>query len=99
MARRLGCHRTRRLCSLGRSECANVEIDLDTGLRGRRGAAIEALCQEVTGAEAALVVNNCAAATVLTLQTIAAGRQVVISRGPLIETAPRFCRAFKRAAR
>src|SRR5688572_19154436 len=72
------------------AECANVEIDLDTGLRGRRGAAIEALCQEVTGAEAALVVNNCAAATVLTLQTIAPGRQVVISRGQLIEIGGSF---------
>ena len=62
----------------------NVEVDLTTGQRGRRGALVEHLCQEVTGAEAALVVNNCAAATLLTLQTLAAGRQVVISRGQLI---------------
>jgi L-seryl-tRNA(Ser) seleniumtransferase len=72
------------------AECATVEVDLETGLRGRRGAAIEALCQELTGAEAALVVNNCAAATVLTLQTLAAGRQVVISRGQLIEIGGSF---------
>jgi len=72
------------------AECANVEVDLDSGLRGRRGAAVEALCQEVTGAEAAVVVNNCAAATLLTLQTLAAGRRVIISRGQLIEIGGSF---------
>jgi L-seryl-tRNA(Ser) seleniumtransferase len=72
------------------AQCANVEIDLESGLRGRRGAHVEALCQEVTGAEAALVVNNCAAATLLMLQTLAAGRRVVISRGQLIEIGGSF---------
>jgi L-seryl-tRNA(Ser) seleniumtransferase len=72
------------------AECANVEVDLESGLRGRRGAAVEALCQEVTGAEAALVVNNCAAATLLTLQTLAAGGRVIISRGQLIEIGGSF---------
>src|SRR5262245_27048445 len=72
------------------AECANVEVDLETGVRGRRGAAALALCQEVTGAEAALVVNNCAAATMLTLQTLAAGRRVIISRGQLIEIGGSF---------
>lgn len=69
-------------------ECAayaNLELDLLTGRRGQRAAAVERLCAEVAGAEAALVVNNCAAATLLTLQTIAAGRRVVISRGQLVE--------------
>lgn len=68
----------------------NLEVDLSSGQRGRRGAAVEALCREVSGAEAALVVNNCAAATLLTLQTLAAGRRVVISRGQLIEIGGSF---------
>jgi L-seryl-tRNA(Ser) seleniumtransferase len=72
------------------AECTNVEVDLESGERGRRGARVEALCQEITGAEAALVVNNCAAATLLVLQTLAAGRSVLISRGQLIEIGGSF---------
>jgi L-seryl-tRNA(Ser) seleniumtransferase len=68
----------------------NIEVDLSTGRRSRRGAAVEQLCQDVTGAEAALVVNNCAAATLLTLQTLASGRRVIISRGQLIEIGGSF---------
>lgn len=63
----------------------SIEIDLDTGKRGRRGAfAEDALC-EITGAEAALVVNNNAAAVLLMLGTIAAGKSVIVSRGELVE--------------
>jgi L-seryl-tRNA(Ser) seleniumtransferase len=70
--------------------CTNLEVDLFTGHRSVRGAAVERICREITGAEAALVVNNCAAATLLTLQTLAAGRRVVISRGQLIEIGGSF---------
>ena len=51
--------------------CTNLEVDLSTGQRGRRGLAVEVLCQQLTGAEDALVVNNGAAATLLTLQALA----------------------------
>lgn len=68
----------------------NLEVDLVTGQRGRRGAGVENLCCEITGAEAALIVNNCAAATLLVLQTLAAGQSVVISRGQLIEIGGSF---------
>lgn len=64
---------------------SNLEYDLRSGRRGRRGADVERLLCELTGAGAALVVNNCAAATLLVLQTLASGREVVISRGQLIE--------------
>ncbi|WP_320447900.1 L-seryl-tRNA(Sec) selenium transferase [Candidatus Roseilinea sp. NK_OTU-006] len=62
-----------------------LEFDMTIGERGRRGEAVEQLLCQLTGAEAALVVNNCAAATVLMLATVAAGKGVVISRGQLVE--------------
>lgn len=63
----------------------NLELSLDTGQRSRRGAYAEDLLTRLTQAEAALVVNNCAAATMLALQGVAGGREVVISRGQLVE--------------
>jgi L-seryl-tRNA(Ser) seleniumtransferase len=64
---------------------ASVEIDLKSGGRGQRVKAVERLLCELTGAEAAVVVNNNAAATMLTLSALAAGTEVVVSRGQLIE--------------
>ncbi len=64
---------------------ASVELDLATGDRSRRVLAVEGLLKELTGAEAAIVVNNNAGATMLTLAALAAGREVVVSRGELIE--------------
>jgi len=63
----------------------NLEYDLDAGRRGARDVHAERLLCRVTGAEAAVVVNNCAAATMLTLAAVARGREVVISRGELVE--------------
>ena len=63
----------------------NVEFDLESGQRSHRGAYAEELLKELTGVTGALVVNNCAAATMLALQGIAAGKEVIISRGQLVE--------------
>ena len=64
---------------------SDLEYDLDTGERGHRMAGVEDLLCHVTGAESALVVNNNAGAVLLALTAHAAGREVVISRGQLVE--------------
>jgi L-seryl-tRNA(Ser) seleniumtransferase len=63
----------------------NIEYDLETGHRGSRGVYCEDLICELTGAEGAIIVNNCAAAAFLVLKEIASGGEVVISRGELVE--------------
>ncbi len=62
-----------------------LEYDLETGKRGRRGIGAENLLAEITGAEDALIVNNCAAACVLVLSALAQGGEAIISRGELVE--------------
>lgn len=64
---------------------ANLELDLATDQSSRRAAAVEGLLQELTGAEASLVVNSGAGATLLAITALAAGREVVVSRGELGE--------------
>jgi L-seryl-tRNA(Ser) seleniumtransferase len=64
---------------------SNLEYDLAAGGRGSRTVHAESLLTAITGAEAAIVVNNNAAATLLILTGLAAGREVVISRGELVE--------------
>ncbi len=63
----------------------NLEYDLAEGQRGARDVHAERLLCHVTGAEAAVVVNNCAAATLLVLAALARGREVLVSRGELVE--------------
>jgi L-seryl-tRNA(Ser) seleniumtransferase len=68
----------------------NLEYDLEQGRRGSRHVHCVSLLRELTGAEDALVVNNCAAALVLALDTEARGRDAVISRGELVEIGGSF---------
>ncbi len=64
---------------------SDLEIDLSTGRRGSRQAHLQSLLRQITGAEAALVVNNNASALLLGLAALAAGREVIVARGEAVE--------------
>ncbi|MFT4556317.1 MAG: L-seryl-tRNA(Ser) seleniumtransferase [Planctomycetaceae bacterium] len=68
----------------------NAEVDIATGDRRYRGYQLNSTLQLLTGCESSLIVNNNAAATLLTLQALGAGREVIISRGELIEIGGSF---------
>ena len=68
----------------------NLEYDVDAGERGSRYVHCVSLLRELTGAEDAIVVNNCAAALILSLSALARGREVIVSRGELIEIGGSF---------
>ncbi|MEZ5308668.1 MAG: L-seryl-tRNA(Sec) selenium transferase [Pyrinomonadaceae bacterium] len=63
----------------------NLEYNIENGKRGKRGARAEHLLADITGAESALIVNNCAAACFLVLTTLANGGEAIVSRGELVE--------------
>ncbi len=69
---------------------SNLEFDLTQGTRGSRYSCVEGILCEISGAEAAMVVNNNAGAVFLSLETIAKGKEVIVSRGELVEIGGSF---------
>ena len=75
---------------LSATHYSNLEYDLSAGARGKRDVHLSRLIERLTGAEAAIVVNNCAAAVLVTLAALARGGEVIVSRGELIEIGDGF---------
>lgn len=69
---------------------STLALEIETGRRGQRDSRVASLLCELTGAEAATIVNNNAAATVLILNTLARGKEVIVSRGQLVEIGGSF---------
>ena len=72
------------------TQYSNLEYDLGAGARGKRDVHTSSMLERLTGAEAAIVVNNCAAAVLLVLAAFAKGGEVIVSRGELIEIGDGF---------
>jgi L-seryl-tRNA(Ser) seleniumtransferase len=69
---------------------SNLEMDVNRKERGSRYVHVDALLQRLTGAQSSLVVNNCASAVLLALESLARGKEVIVSRGELIEIGGEF---------
>lgn len=90
LGRSLLCRDALKNVSQVSSEYSNLELNIKTGKRGIRYAAVDELICELTGAQGAIVVNNNAGAVLLALNTLAQGTQVIVSRGELVEIGGSF---------